>query len=158
MRDRLLLDCFIPDRQTSFTVELLKEEAPVASRILAEMLPINSDSFHTKWNGAELFLVLPRMEQVIEENLKGSVETGDVFLFHRDGTYRAAPKNLRSSGLGAYTELAFFYGTLIRSYGPDGPVTGTRVGRIIEGLEDLELAARTMRRDGFGPMRVKLRS
>ena len=157
MRDRRLLDCSIPDRQASFTVELLTDEAPVASRILAEMLPIDGDSFNTKWNGAELFVVLPPMEQVAEENLTSSVETGDVFLFHRDGTYRAAPKKLRSGGSGAYTELAFFYGTLIRSYGPDGPVTGTRVGRIIEGLQDLELAAQTMRREGFRPMRVELR-
>lgn len=157
MNSRHCLECAFPDRRAAFAIELLTESAPISSSLLLGLLPMRNDTFHSKWNGAEVFLVLPPMKPATAENLVGSVQTGDVVLFHRDATYRGAPKKLRASGLGSHTELGFFYGKLIRAYGPGGPVTGTRVGRIVEGLQTLEKAAQTMRREGFSSMTISLR-
>jgi hypothetical protein len=46
---------------------------------------------------------------------------------------------------------------LTRSFGPSGEVAGTRLGRIVVGLEPLREAAHAMRREGFSPMRLQRR-
>lgn len=139
-------------------VELLVGAAPISSGFLRGLLPIESDSFNSKWNGAELFGVLPPMEPPVTENPLGSVQPGDVVLFHWDATHRGVPKRLRAAGIGAYTELGFYYGGLIRAYGPAGPATGMLVGRVVEGLDALARVALIMRREGFDRLRIAPRS
>jgi hypothetical protein len=134
------------------TVELLTAEAPAICQALWERLPIEAESYHTKWNGAELYVVLPPYSQFPADGLTGDVRLGDVVVFQFDASYRGAPADARRRGLGDYAELGFFYGPLVRAYGPAGPVQGIRVGRIVRGLEALADAARGMRRTGFEPM------
>ncbi len=152
------LECSLGGKDSSFTVELLTSLAPKSCHFLLNHLPIKTETFNSKWNGAELFVVLPPMEILPNENTLDTPQVGDVVFFHRSPTYRAAPKTLRAENLGAYVELGFYYDSLIRSYGPDGPSKGTRLGRIVEGLENLAETTSTMRRQGFLPLSIKLRS
>ena len=152
------LECEFPGRDARFVVRLLTSEAPASCRHLSDLLPIETGVYNSKWNGAELFVVLPPMQTQTTESPLGAPLTGDVALFQWGPTHRAAPKSLRAEGLGAYSELGFYYGSLIRAYSPEGPATGTRVGRIVEGLESLADIAGAMRRDGFGPIRLSARS
>ena len=145
------LECSLGGKDSSFTVELLTSLAPKSCHFLLNHLPIKTETFNSKWNGAELFVVLPPMEILPNENTLDTPQVGDVVFFHRSATYRAAPKTLRAENLGAYVELGFYYDSLIRSYGPDGPSKGTRLGRIVEGLENLAETTSTMRRQGFLP-------
>lgn len=148
----VLLACGFPRRGIIATVELFTADAPVTCQAIRERLPIETDSYHTKWNGAELFVILPAFIGLPAENPSENVRIGDVVVFQFDATYRGAPLQARRAGLGDYAELGFFYGQFVRCYGPAGPVPGTRVGRIVQGLEKLADAARAMRRTGFETM------
>ena len=148
----VLLTCAFAERGTIATIELFTAEAPLTCKAIQERLPIVTDSYHSKWNGAELYLVLPPFGELPAENRTGDVQIGDVVLYRFDKTYRGAPVKARRDGLGDYSELGFFYGQLIRSYGPAGPVQGTRLGRIVRGIEMLADAARDMRKTGFEVM------
>ena len=152
------LECSLGGKDSSFTVELLTSLAPESCRFLLNHLPIKAETFNSKWNGAELFVVLPPMDILPNENPLDTPKVGDVVFFHRSSTYRAAPKTLRSENLGDYVELGFYYDSLIRAYGPDGHNSGTRLGRIVEGLEHLAETTSTMRRKGILPLSIKLRS
>jgi len=148
----VLLTCGFPRRGIIATVELFTAEAPTMCQAIRERLPIEADSYHTKWNGAELFVILPPFVGLPAENPSRNVQVGDVVVFQFDATYRGAPVQARRGGLGDYSELGFFYGQFVRSYGPAGPVLGTRIGRIVQGIETLADAARDMRRTGFEAM------
>jgi uncharacterized protein DUF3830 len=151
------IECVFPRRGVTAVIELLTAEAPATSQALWERLPIETDSYHSKWNGHEMFVVLPSFPGLTAENLAGDIQPGDVVLFHFDATYRAAPRHLRAAGLGDYAELGFYYGSLARACGPVGQITGTRLGRIVEGLEPLREAVQAMRRTGFEAMTIRRR-
>jgi hypothetical protein len=148
-------ECAFPRHGVIAVAELLAADAPATCQAFWDRLPIETDSYHTKWNGGELFAVLPPFPARTAESLTSDVQTGDVVLFHLAASYRAAPAHLRAAGLGDYAELGFFYGPLVRAYGPAGPVLGTRIGRIVEGLASLAEVARTMRRTGFTAMVIR---
>jgi hypothetical protein len=152
------IECLIPVRGVVAVIALDTVAAPAACAALVARLPLVADAYHTKWNGHELFAVLEPLADAPPENLTGSPRPGDVLLFHRDATYRAAPRGLRAGGLGAYAELGLYYGPLARAFGPDGAGVGIRLGRIVAGLEPLAEAARAMRRHGFHPLRLQRRA
>lgn len=152
------IECLFPRRDVTAIVELLTAEAPATSQALWERLPIETDCYHTKWNGHEVFVILPPFPGLTGENLTGDIQPGDVVLFHCDATYRAAPRHLRAAGLGDYAELGFYYGALARAYGPVGQITGTRLGRIVDGLELLREAVQAMRRTGFEAITIRPRA
>ena len=146
---RPTIECRFAGRGLSFVVELAPDEAPASVAALLERLPLESDTYHTKWGGRAFFVVLPPFADGAPERPTTEVRAGDVVLVHRDPTDRSAPWRLRADGLGAYVELGFFYGEGGRLFGPTGAVPGTRVGRIVGDLTPLAAAVAEMRRSGF---------
>lgn len=146
--------CTFGRQGVAVEVELFLDKAPSSSRFLTSLLPIEADIFNSKWNGAELFTVLPPMNPSVVENQSESVRRGDVVMFHWPTGHRGMPNRPRAGAIGAHTELGFYYGELIRAYSPAGPATGTLVGQIVQGLDDLAEVAQTMRRAGFGRLKI----
>ena len=153
---RPTIECGFAGRGLSFVVELASDEAPASVAALLERLPIDNDTYHTKWGGRELFVVLPPFAATAPERPTAEVRVGDVVVVHRDATDRTAPWRLRAAGLGAYVELGFFYGDG-RLFGPTGAVQGTRVGRIIGDLTALSGAVAEMRQSGFERLTARRR-
>jgi Protein of unknown function (DUF3830) len=155
---RPTIECGFAGRGPSFVVELASEEAPSSVAALLERLPLDSDTYHTKWCGREFFVVLPPFDAPASERPTAEVRIGDVVVVHRDATDRTAPWRLRAAGLGAYVELAFFYGDGCRLFGPTGTVPGTRVGRIVGDLTALSRAVGEMRTSGFERLTARRRA
>jgi len=149
------LECSFPGQNVAAVVELLAVAAPLTCQTLLGRLPINTDTYHTKWNVGEIFTILPPFPTQPPESLTSEVQPGNVVVFHYAGSYRAATAHLRAAELGDYTELGFFYRPMVRADGPAGPVQGTRIGRIVDGLAALAEAARTMRQTGFVAMLIR---
>ncbi len=152
------IECVFPGQGIVAVVELLTAEAPASSQALWARLPIETDSYHTKWHGHEIFAVLDPFPGLAAENAVRDIQPGDVMLFHFDATYRAAPRHLRAAGLGDYAEFGLFYGPLARAYDPTGAIAGTRLGRIVDGLGPLREAVQAMRRTGFERMTIRRRA
>jgi hypothetical protein len=154
---RPTIECGFAGRGVSFVVELASDEAPASVAALLERLPIDNDTYHTKWGGREFFVVLPPFDAPALERPTAEVRVGDVVVVHRDATDRTAPWRLRAAGLGAYVELGFFYGDGCRLFGPTGTVRGTRVGQIVGDVTALSGAVGDMRRSGFERLTARRR-
>ncbi|HEY3083108.1 MAG TPA: DUF3830 family protein [Chloroflexota bacterium] len=155
---RPAIECLFAGRGLSFVVELASEEAPSSVAALLERLPVDGDTYHTKWCGREFCVVLPPFDAPASERPTAEVRIGDVVVVHRDATDRTAPWRLRAAGLGAYVELGFFYGDGCRLFGPTGTVPGTRVGRIVGDLTALSRAVGEMRKSGFERLTARRRA
>lgn len=154
---QLLAACLFRDRGIEATVELRADEAPAACAALWDRLPMETDTYHSKWGGQQVFLVLPPFRGLRSESPTAACARGDVLLYHRDATDRTAPRHLRAAGLADYTELAICYGLNVRAFGPAGAAPVTRIGRVIAGLDALAATVREMRRAGFEPMSIRRR-
>lgn len=149
------IECAFPRRGVVAIIELQLIEAPATCQAVLSCLPIETDSYHTKWNGNEVFVILSQLREPTPENLTQLVGAGDVVLYYHPPGDRAAPVGPGEVIRSGYAELGFFYGSPARSFSPAGPLMGTRVGRVVEGLDQLARAAREMRRSGFEPMRIR---
>lgn len=127
-------------------VELLEDEAPKSSNLVWNLLPIEGKPFQTFESGREIFLQIPDPEpDIIPENQTIHQIPADVFLYYKPSIYVEPdwPETKRHSAV-----IAFSYGRDTQVRGTYRPLAVNIVGRIVEGLEQLEDEAIRLRNEG----------
>lgn len=127
-------------------VELLDEEAPTSSALVWNLLPLEGKPFHTIESGREIFLQLPDPEShIVPENQTIYQIPGDVFIYHKPIIYIEPewPDLKRQAAV-----IGFCYGRDTQVRGLYRPLPVNIVGRIVEGVEELENEAIRLRNEG----------
>jgi len=126
--------------------ELLEDEAPKSCDLVWSLLPVEGKPYHSYESGREIFLQIPDPEpDIVPENQTIHQIPGDVFIYYKPIIY-VEPE---------WPEIKRQAAVIAFSYGRDTQVRGTYrslavniVGKIVEGLEQLEDEAIRLRNKG----------
>jgi len=126
--------------------ELLEEEAPKSADLVWSLLPLKGKPFHTFESGREIFLQMPEPEpDIVPENQTIHQVPGDMFIYYKPSIYIEPewPEVKRQAVV-----IAFSYGRDTQIRGLYRPLPVNIVGRIVEGMGDLEDEAIRLRNEG----------
>ena len=126
--------------------ELLEEEAPKSADLVWSLLPLEGKPFHTFESGREIFLQIPDPEpDIVPENQTIHQIPGDLFIYYKPSIYIEPwwPEVERQAAV-----IAFSYGRDTQVRGTYRPLAVNIVGKIVEGLEQLEDEAIRLRNEG----------
>jgi len=132
--------------RTKAVAELLEDEAPKTSELVWSLLPVEGKPFHSFESGREIFLQIPDPEpDIVPENQTIHQVPGDVFIYYKPIIYVEPdwPEIKRQAAV-----IAFSYGRDTQVRGTYLPLPVNIVGRIVEGLEQLEDEAIRLRNEG----------
>lgn len=133
--------------------ELDETNAPRTTRWLTATLPIEGRAIHSMENGREVYLVVEGSHDVPDENQTIYQTVGDLVVYYKPAIFVEPewPRHIRD-----LLVVGFVYerDTAIRSI--TGPLATNVVGRIVNGLDGLVTEAPRMRREGMGPMSIRL--
>jgi len=132
------------------TAELLEEEAPVTTSAVWENLPAESDVYHGKWAGKELYSLLPAWEDPPGlENATITPIPGDLCYFYiHPGTIDLSV-SMRKEHPEGLIDLAIFYGRNSLLIGPEGTMPANVFGRFVDNFEELADTCERLFREGY---------
>ena len=126
--------------------ELLEDEAPKSCDLISGLLPLEGKPFHSFESGREIFLQIPEPEpDIVPENQTTHQIPGDLFFYYKPIIYVEPhwPEVKRQVAV-----LAFCYGRDTQVRGTYRPLAVNIVGKIVEGVEELEDEAIRLRNEG----------
>ncbi len=148
MNQRIQITFHEPD--STFVAELEREDAPLASDLLWQILetPIVGRGVHAMYAGPALLVDIPgrhgepRGGQIPVENESDRPEAGDILLVP------PTPDDQVQTGEAAAVTVAIFYGEGGRPFTPEGWQPGVLVAKIAENIDALRETCRSARFDG----------
>jgi hypothetical protein len=128
------------------TADLFEDVAPKSSELLWSLLPLEGKPWHAIENGREIFLQIPEPDpNIVPENQTIHQVPGDLFMYDKPIIYIEPewPEIRRHRPV-----IAFSYGRDTQVRGTYRPLAVNIVGKIVEGLEQLEDEAVRLRNEG----------
>ena len=131
--------------------ELMEGDAPKSSRQILDLLPIEGKPFHTLESGREIFLPIPLEKKIIPENQTIHQIPGDILLYYKPAIYVEPewPEIKRQIAV-----IGLCYGRDTQIKGLYMPLPVNIVGKMVEGLEQLEEEAIRLRNTGLEKMMI----
>lgn len=100
-------------QQKTFTARLLREEAPVTTQAIADMLtaaPVEGLSYHSIYSGQEFYVYTPPVEVPLENHVVWPKAGQLVYYFFPARMYAGMHVHKDRIGLGDGAEIALWYG------------------------------------------------
>ena len=126
--------------------ELLEDEAPKSCDLVWSLFPVEGKPYHSYESGREIFLQIPDPEpEIVPENQTIHQIPGDVFIYYKPIIYVEPewPETKRQVAV-----IAFSYGRDTQVRGTYRSLAVNIVGKIVEGLDQLEDEAIRLRNKG----------
>lgn len=123
----------------SATVELRDQKCPVVVKSLLSILPIESQAFHAKWGGGEIWTQIPNFPEYAHENETCLPSVGEIIIMPQKEDIVAF-------------DLWYDRGWC---FGPNGFMNGAAIGMITEGLDQFANEAVKLSTEGAQAIRIE---
>lgn len=122
----------------SAIAELSDERCPVVVSSLLSILPIESQVFHAKWGGGEIWTRIPDFPEYAHENETCLPSIGEIIIM---------PQENNTVTFDLWYDRGW-------CFGPNGFMNGAAVGMIVEGLK--EFASEAVKLSIEGAQRIRI--
>jgi hypothetical protein len=147
MGRRIILS--FPEENVSASAELLGEVAPETCRFIWERLPMEGQTIHGMYSGAEIFLFVDPPASLPPENQVNMPLPGELLYFYQEGgVFVDAPRS--------YAEVCVVYGRSVQLKGEGGvPTFASLFARLTGDWAEFGELCRRVRYEG--PKRLRIR-
>lgn len=132
--------------------ELDEVNAPVTTRWLKDLLPIEDRAIHSMENGREVYLAIGGTHKVPDENQTIYQTVGDLLVYYKPAIFVEPewPASIRD-----FLVVSFIYERDSAVRGISTALATNVVGTITDGLDALAHEAPRMRREGMGRLSIE---
>lgn len=123
----------------SAIVELRDEKCPVVVKSLLSILPIESQAFHAKWGGGEIWTQIPDFPEYAHENETCLPSVGEIIIM---------PQKENVVAFDLWYDRGW-------CFGPNGFMNGAAIGMITEGLTQFASEAVKLSTEGAQTIRIE---
>jgi hypothetical protein len=143
------IELILKQKRVRAVAVFLEDEAPRTCAALWGMLPIESETYHAKWAGREVYtLIPPPPVSPGAENATITPIPGDILWFDVSPDSIDIPIEMRRANPRGFVDIATFYGRNSLLLGPQGFMPGNLFATITEGLAEYAKACGELFREG----------
>jgi hypothetical protein len=137
----------------SVVAELLDDEAPATCQLVWDMLPLEHDTYHGRWSGSEVFVLLDDAQEAPPEQRCHLPLPGEILYWRDEG-------NAVGGGGGPVAEILLAFGRSVQLGGPEGMPSHANLFARIPGdwkydWVDFAKACGRVRLEGLKPLRIE---